>query len=68
MARTRVRKLKEEKKKREDEQRKKEEEEKKNTGGEEDKEVNEDDQKVRLTQASTAFSRVFCFCQTISYI
>uniref|UniRef100_A0A3B5MGM2 Myosin X, like 1 n=1 Tax=Xiphophorus couchianus TaxID=32473 RepID=A0A3B5MGM2_9TELE len=57
VARTRVRKLKEEKKKREDEQRKKEEEEKKNTGGEEDEEVNEDDQKVRSTEASTAFSR-----------
>ncbi|XP_027856642.1 unconventional myosin-X isoform X2 [Xiphophorus couchianus] len=50
VARTRVRKLKEEKKKREDEQRKKEEEEKKNTGGEEDEEVNEDDQKDEARQ------------------
>ncbi|XP_005798394.1 unconventional myosin-X-like isoform X2 [Xiphophorus maculatus] len=50
VARTHVRKLKEEKKKREDEQRKKEEEEKKNTGAEEDEEVNEDDQKDEARQ------------------
>uniref|UniRef100_M4A5S1 Myosin X, like 1 n=1 Tax=Xiphophorus maculatus TaxID=8083 RepID=M4A5S1_XIPMA len=58
VARTHVRKLKEEKKKREDEQRKKEEEEKKNTGAEEDEEVNEDDQKVRSTEASTRLAKI----------
>ncbi|XP_016518587.1 unconventional myosin-X isoform X2 [Poecilia formosa] len=50
VARTRVRKLREEKKKREEEQRKKEEEEKRKSGGEENEEVNEDDKKDEARQ------------------